>query len=292
LTYQWFLNKQPLPGATNATLTIANVSEAVLGRYSVRVTDGPASADSLSANLQINFTGQFVEPVQTADKFLDAALAPVQLRLGNVGGTLGGDGGFVPASIALGYTGTQVFNTSGSTTEGGEEPICGVLGGASEWITFVAEESGRLYLNTDGSSYDTVMAIFRRNPTNSALLQELACDNNGGFDRRDSSTNVLVQAGQTNFIVVDGVNGASGTLRLNFSLVTPSRLRSMGFTPQRAHILQLSTHSGARFSIQCSTNLVNWSTLLTTNAPLSLYEFIDNASTREPRRFYRALMLP
>ncbi len=294
LTYQWLLNKQPLPGATNATLTISNVSESDLGNYSVRVADGPAEVESLAASLQINVTGQFVEPVQAMDKFLDAALAPVQLRLGNAGGGFfaGADGGFQPASVVRGYTGTQVFNTSGSTTEGGEEPICGVLGGASEWITFVAEETGRLYLNTDGSSYDTVMAIFRRNPTNSALLQELACDNNGGLDRRDSSTNLLVQAGQTNFIVVDGVNGAFGTLRLNYSLVLPSSLRSLGFTPQRAHKLQLSTHAGARFSIQTSSTLTNWTTILTTNTPLSLFDFIDNGSINESRRFYRALMLP
>jgi hypothetical protein len=136
------------------------------------------------------------------------------------------------------------------------------------------------------------MAIFRRNPSNPALLQELACDNNGGLDHRDSSTNLLVQAGQTNFIVVDGVNGASGTLRLNYSLVPASRLRSLGFTPQRAHKLQISTHAGARFSIQSSTTLVNWTTILTTNASGNLFDFIDNASSNEPRRFYRALMLP
>jgi len=137
-----------------------------------------------------------------------------------------------------------------------------------------------------------VMAIFRRNPTNSALLEELACDNNGGLDRRDSSTNVFVQMGQTNFIVVDGVNGASGTLRLNYTLVTPSRLRSVGFTPQRGHVLEIRTHTGARMSIQTSTNLTNWTTLLTTNAPLSLFQILDNGAMREPRRFYRALMLP
>src|SRR5262249_51276700 len=113
-----------------------------------------------------------------------------------------------------------------------------------------------------------------------------------GLDRRDSATNVMVQAGQTNYIVVDGVNGASGTLRLNYSLVTPSSLRSMGFTPQRAHVLQLSTHAGARFSIQVSSNMTSWSTILTTNVPVNLFQFIDNGAITAPRRFYRALMLP
>jgi hypothetical protein len=294
LTYQWTFNGVPIPDAVLASLTLSNVQPENLGTYTVQISTRYRTVESVEVSLQINETEQQVQPVQAMDKFLDAALAPVQLRLGTPGGGLFArpDGEFHPASIARGYTGTQVFNTTGSTTEGGEEPICGVLGGASEWITFVAEEPGRLYLNTDGSSYDTVMAIFRRNPTNSALLQELACDNNGGLDRRDSATNVLVQAGQTNFIVVDGVNGASGTLRLNYNLVTSSRLSSLGFTPQRAHVLRVSTHPGARFSIQTSTTLTNWTTIHTTNTPSSLFEFIDNGSIREPRRFYRALMLP
>jgi hypothetical protein len=296
LTYQWTFNGVPILDAVLASLTLSNVQPENLGTYTVQISTRYRTVESVDASLQINDTEQQVEPVLAMDKFLDAALAPVerQLRLGNpVGGLFARpDGAFQPAAITRGYTGTQVFNTTGSTTEGGEEPICGVLGGASEWITFVAEETGRLFLNTDGSSYDTVMAIFRRNPTNSALLQELACDNNGGIDHRDSSTNVFVQAGQTNFIVVDGVNGASGTLRLNYALVTSSRLRSVGFTPQRAHIVQVSTHAGARFSIQTSTTLTNWTTILTTNTPLSLFQFIDDASIREPRRFYRALMLP
>lgn len=294
LTYQWTFNGAPIPDAVLATLTISNVQPENLGTYTVQISTRYRTVESVDVSLQINDTEQQVQPVLAMDKFLDAALAPVRLRLGTPGGGVfaRGDGGFEPASIVRGYTGSQVFNTTGSTTEGGEEPICGVLGGASEWITLVAEEPGRLYLNTDGSSYDTVMAIFRQNPTNSALLQMLACDNNSGLDHRDSSTNVAVQANETIFIVVDGVNGAFGTLRLNYTLVTSSRLSSLGFTPQRAHRVQVSTHAGAHLSIQTSTTLSNWTTLLTTNAPLSLFEFIDNGSIREPRRFYRALMLP
>ena len=37
-------------------------------------------------------------------------------------------------------------------------------------VPAVAEQTGTLFLNTDGSTYDTVMAVFRRNPTNAAAL--------------------------------------------------------------------------------------------------------------------------
>jgi hypothetical protein len=46
------------------------------------------------------------------------------------------------------------------------------------------------------------------------------------------------------------------------------------------------------FTIQASTNLVNWVPLVTTNAPGGLFDYIDTTSPGVPQRFYRALMLP
>jgi hypothetical protein len=137
------------------------------------------------------------------------------------------------------------------------------------------------------------MAVFVRNPTNSSLLVQVGCDNNSGADTRDSSLSIPVTGNQTNYIVVDGVNSASGTLRMRFSLVTQATLASQGFTVQAAHKLRVSTHIGANFDIQFSTDLVNWTTIsTTTNLPTSLLDFIDLGSIGQPRRFYRARMLP
>src|SRR5206468_603721 len=129
------------------------------------------------------------------------------------------------SSVVRGFTGSQIFNTVGTATGPGET-ICGVIGGASAWITFVADASGALFLNTDGSSYDTVMAVFRRSATNTAALELLACDNNGGTNGRTSSLNLPVQVGKTNYILVDGVNGATGVLQLNYSLATSTLIKS------------------------------------------------------------------
>ena len=97
------------------------------------------------------------------------------------------------------------------------------IGGASEWFAVVAEEPGVLYVNTDGSSYDTVLGIYTYSPAGHGLAL-LGCDNNSGLDRRDSAVSVPVQKGQTNFVVIDGFNGASGVARLNCTLVTPGSL--------------------------------------------------------------------
>src|SRR6185295_4994237 len=93
--------------------------------------------------------------------------------------------------------------------------------------------------NTDGSSYDTVMAVFRRSPTNFAMLELLACDNNSGTDGKTSSLSLPVEAGKTNYLLLDGVNGVSGILQLNFSLATTTVIQSLGLTPQGAQHLQV-----------------------------------------------------
>ena len=53
LTYQWFFNAAPVPGATGATLLVPNVSDANAGNYSVQVTSGAASVFSTVAALSV-----------------------------------------------------------------------------------------------------------------------------------------------------------------------------------------------------------------------------------------------
>jgi len=305
LTYQWFFNGNLIDGATNETHTVINVQPDTLGNYTVQVTvqyqTQPRTIESLPASLQINLTGDTVQNVLATDKFLDTANAPESIILG--GGTVppapaaAEEGTLRAESVAAstvvrGYTGSQVFNTAGSATEAGEEPICGVMGGASQWISFVALESGTLHLNTEGSSYDTVVAVFIRSPTNATKLQQLRCDNNSGRDGRDSKLDVSVQAGKTNFIVIDGVNSATGVLQLNYSLVTATTLSPLGVSTQGTYKLRVNGHPAMRFTIQRSSDFVNWTSIFTTNSTTSTFDFTDLDSSSDPRFYYRALMLP
>jgi hypothetical protein len=287
-SFQWFFRGAPVPGATTTKLIIPNASETDLGSYFVRVSNGTRFVDSHVAVLQFNITGQEVQHVFAVDKFPDAANGGIPLLLG---GAFPAGGGPAPApGIVRGYTGTQVFNTTGATTSGGEEPICGVTGGASEWISFAALENGTLFLNTDGSSYDTVMAVFKR--AANGALQQLTCDNNSGLDGRDSALSLPVQTGVTNFIVIDGVNSATGTLKLNYSLVTPVRLESLGFNAQGAALLRFTGRAGAKFSLQRSDEMFNWITLLTTNTATGRFDYTDVTAPSGGLRFYRAIALP
>ena len=120
----------------------------------------------------------------------------------------------------------------------------------------------------------------------------MGCDNNSGIDRKDSAVNVPVQAGQTNFVVIDGYNGAFGLASLHFSLLTQGSLQPLQLTAQRAFQLRLSGPPAMRFTIQASSNLVNWTSIVTNNSATGTFDYTDSRSTNAPRRYYRALMLP
>jgi len=127
---------------------------------------------------------------------------------------------------------------------------------------------------------------------NPAILQLLDCDNNSGLDGRDSALNLPVTAGVTNFVMIDGVNGATGSLNLNYSLVTSSLLVSLGKTQQGFVQVRISGHPAMRFRLEASTDFQDWIPLVTTNAASGIFDFTDTNSISQSRKAYRAVMLP
>jgi hypothetical protein len=194
------------------------------------------------------------------------------LRLGRSGSAL------APAKMSLaslpinrGYAGTHLFSTFGAISEPGEPLHCGVLGGSSYWFALAAEEAGQIRLDTEGSSFDTVLAVYTADGPTFADLQPVACDNNSGSDGRDSKLTFSAEASVVYFIAIDGVNGAFGTVRLNQ--------------------LRLSGQPGGIFEVQTSPDWLTWTRLIVTNLVAGSLEFADPASINMPRRYYRAITL-
>jgi hypothetical protein len=98
---------------------------------------------------------------------------------------------------------------------------CGVPGGASSWFAYQAPVSGTLYINTDGSSFDTTLGVYTGNGNDFSSLVCVACDNNSGANGKTSAVRFPATAGVTYYISVDGVNGASGRVVLNYNLGDP-----------------------------------------------------------------------
>jgi hypothetical protein len=112
-------------------------------------------------------------------------------------------------------TGTNV----GATKEAGEPNHAGLAGGASVWYAWTPTQSGIATIDTIGSGFDTLLAAYTENGISFAGLVPVASNNNISGTLLQSRITITVTAGTTYYIAVDGFNGATGAITLNFELV-------------------------------------------------------------------------
>ena len=126
---------------------------------------------------------------------------------------------FAQAMALQGSRTTFLGSNSGATSEPGE-PSCGPnAGGKTVWWTWTAPNNGRLYVSTTGSTIDTILAVFIGSQL--ATLSKIA-ENDNAFDGiQTSQTSLLVTAGTTYRIAVDGVGGVQGGIVLSLTLSVP-----------------------------------------------------------------------
>jgi hypothetical protein len=224
---QWLFEGQEIPGATAAVLTLQNLQPGQVGRYQARLTEDGLSILTPPAEVQINTEG--LANVRACNRQGDAAsgsttLSGQALMPGPSTRKLALSGLHRVQDLApvRGYTGTQIFSTTPGK-DPGEPNICGVVGGASYWLSYQPPATGILSLNTDGSTFDTLLGVYVDDGRNLgyASLVSVSCDNNSGANGKTSALSCQVAAGQTYYIVVDGVNGATGIVYLNYNLNTP-----------------------------------------------------------------------
>jgi hypothetical protein len=285
---QWYFDGEPIAGATNKTLSIPNVDASRVGSYSARVASGSESATSVAAALQINDSEGVVEPILSADKLADALWLnrPIHLGVDTAPATATASGPrTMTTSVVRGYTGTQIFSTTGSLSDPGEPVHCGVQGGASQWFALLAEADGELRINTDGSSFDTILAAYLPTGPGYENLQPVGCDNNSGLDGKDSQVFVPVRRHVTYLIVVDGVNGATGRVVLNYSLATPASLRVVSSSTDGTLVRVTGQRNGI-FVIESSAGGAAWTSIVTNQSSLGTFQYLDGRGA--PGCLYRA----
>ncbi|KAF0163900.1 MAG: hypothetical protein FD157_2579 [Rhodocyclaceae bacterium] len=108
-----------------------------------------------------------------------------------------------------------------ASKENGEPAHAGDLGGRSVWWHWTAPAAGQVAIDTHGSGFDTLLAIYTGSGV-SALSAVTANDNDGSANGAGS---LLFQAvaGQDYLIAVDGFSGAGGDVVLNWSLDTAAQ---------------------------------------------------------------------
>ncbi|MFO1501841.1 MAG: S8 family peptidase [Verrucomicrobiota bacterium] len=106
----------------------------------------------------------------------------------------------------------------GASKEAGEPEHAGNAGGRSVWWSWTPSESGPVTINTTGSSFDTLLAVY----TGAELinLSPVATNDNQGFFPF-SSVSFLATAGTPYQVAVDGAGGASGTIQLFLKMTLP-----------------------------------------------------------------------
>lgn len=137
-------------------------------------------------------TGSFPSMLGFADRFAEAASLP----------------------SGFSFSGLEAANTA-ATAETGEPAHAGSPARRSLWWKWTPSGFGRMTIDTRGSSFDTVLAVY----TGSALnrLTAVASNNNVHPLLTYSRVQFPVVRGTTYYIAVDGVNGASGNILLNGS---------------------------------------------------------------------------
>lgn len=230
VTYQWFFNGVAIPEATNSSRVQAGVGLGDVGQYQVQATIGARTVTSQPASLGITLSTGAGQDFSAADKFSDTVSSGRRLRL-DPPPTVSPSR--LPPKVeatSRGFSGSQVFSTVGSLKEPGEPDHCGVHGGASRWFAFEAETDGVLDVNTDGSTFDTILAVYTGTNANFSELTAVVCDNDSGTNGQTSSLHFTTVTGTIYYIAVDGVNGASGIVVLNYSTLGEQQRPSITVT--------------------------------------------------------------
>lgn len=114
---------------------------------------------------------------------------------------------------------TAVGTNLGAAAETNEPAHAGAPAARSVWWQWTAPATGDVEINTEGSSFDTRLAVFTG--TSLAALSLVAENDNAEVNVTSSKVRFAATAGAVYGVVVDGANGAAGVIALNIKPAPP-----------------------------------------------------------------------
>lgn len=128
--------------------------------------------------------------------------------------TTGNNDFFASARSISGTSGSINDSNTSATREVGEPQPYGSA--ATKWYSYSAPTSGTMSINTDGSNFDTVLAVYSGSSV--STLTTLASDDDSGSEAQSALT-VSVSQGSTYFVQVGGYTSSHvGSIVLTWSL--------------------------------------------------------------------------
>lgn len=227
--WQWFFEEQPLLGVNASQIDVQNVSRGQVGTYFCETRNvygnDVRSTRSTAVDLQIAERSDGVDKtIQAEDRFVDARRARLGPGGRGFGATAASGRPGHRQGLAAGSSGTQIFSTRSAGKDAAEPVHCGLGGGRSKWFTIDPTENGILTADTQGSDFDTVLAVYIDNGLGVGLFDGLVavgCNNDFPGLGKASRVAVSATAGTTYYLAVDGIREAVGVAQLNFSLQKP-----------------------------------------------------------------------
>ncbi len=126
-------------------------------------------------------------------------------------------------ALLVGTNATANVDNTRATKEAGEPDILGNPGGNSVWWTWTAPKNGTVTIKTEGSGFDTLLAVYTGDSLTN-LMEVAAGDDTLGADPLSSLVTFHAAGGATYQIAVDGYQGfdhqvASGNILLSLDFV-------------------------------------------------------------------------
>jgi serine protease len=187
-------------------------------------------------------------------------------------------------SVILGYqndnlsgvlgisAGTTYSNNSAATAETGEPDHAGVAGGKSMWFRYSSTTLKSVSLNTNGSDFDTVLAVYGSTVSNASYsgLQAIVSNDDDPIGLNGSSAvSFAAQPNVFYFIAVDGYDTSSGSTSGAITLNAVVETTSVPSAPTR--VIAAPLNGGAT---------VSWRRPATNFAMITSYRATSNPGGR------------
>jgi len=126
---------------------------------------------------------------------------------------------FADAAVLSGPLASAAGSNVDATWEPGESVHAGAGGNRSVWWVWIAPAAGSVNIDTNGSNFDTVLAVYTGDSV-SNLTQIISDDDSG--DGTQSLVTFQAVTSSTYYIAVDSYSsGSSGAIQLHVHLVVP-----------------------------------------------------------------------
>ena len=177
--------------------------------------------DAIGRQSQVSFTAQQGMVYHIAVDGYSGATGSIVLNWSQAGGPGPGPGpgpgvgsdSFSSRSGISGASGAVAASNVGASKEFGEPNHARNRGGASLWWSWTAPATGTVTFDTQGSDFDTLLAVY----TGSSVGALTVVASNDDAIGRQSEVSFVAQQGMVYQIAVDGYSGATGSIVLNWS---------------------------------------------------------------------------